>query len=196
MSIDWDELRQGLHNLRLSLSEDGAHGNAVQQQQILAERARNLAQRSASAADQQAQAQQVLEVVLAGVRYAFELKYLVEVLPWKPLTPVPGTPPWVLGMLLTRGRVVSCVDLLTFLGLPVMQLVEPTGIVVLADGDMEIGLPVQQVGSMERAPEDAVAARGQLPDKVQQMLLGVTPGGAFVLDAARLLADPKLPILG
>ena len=192
MKIDWDSVRRGLQDLRLSLDE-GEHRRAEQLQAQLAQRARAMA--PAPEDGTAPGALQVLEVVLAGVRYAFELKYLVAALPYTRLTPVPGTPPFVLGMLLEHGRVISCIDLLSFLGLPVQELTDPTGIVVLADGDMEIGLPVQQVGGMESLAACA-AAPGQWPDKVQQMLRGVTPGGAFLLDGARLLSSPDLSISG
>jgi purine-binding chemotaxis protein CheW len=194
MKIDWDSARRGLQELRLSLDQGGAHKSPARLRAQLAQRARALA---ASAEDGSAQgALQVLEVTLAGVRYAFELEYLVAALPWTRLTPVPGAPPFVLGMLLEHGRVISCIDLLSFLGLPVQELVDPTGIIVLADGDMEIGLPVQQVGGMQSLAGCSAVAPGQWSDKVRQMLLGVTPGGAFLMDGARLLSSPDLPVSG
>ena len=90
----------------------------AEQERILQERAKNLAREGP--ADQGARKQlDVVEFLLAYERYAIESHWVREVHPLKEITPLPGTPAFVLGIINVRGRIVSVVDLKAFFDLPV-----------------------------------------------------------------------------
>lgn len=48
---------------------------------------------------------------LGTTPYGVPIQHVQEVLPWEPVTPVPGTPDWVLGAREVRGQVIPVVDL-------------------------------------------------------------------------------------
>ena len=80
--------------------------------EILKARARALARESG--AGTVVQTIEVIEFLLAYERYAMELDHVREVFPLKEITPLPGTPPFVLGIINVRGQIVSVVDLKKF----------------------------------------------------------------------------------
>ena len=53
---------------------------------------------------------ELLEFRLARERYAVEVRYVREVYPLKDLTPLPSTPPFVLGVVNVRGRILPVLD--------------------------------------------------------------------------------------
>lgn len=57
---------------------------------------------------------------LAGARYAVSIRSVLELDRLSPITPVPNTPEFVLGVTNVRGDVVSVLDLRRLLGLPAL----------------------------------------------------------------------------
>src|SRR6476661_1276514 len=60
----------------------------------------------------------LLEFRLAHESYAVETRYVEAVVPLKDLTPLPCTPPFVLGIVNVRGRIVPVIDVRRFFDLP------------------------------------------------------------------------------
>ncbi len=77
---------------------------------ILRERAVHLARPTGSSTPQGALLE-LLEFRLASERYAVETRYVSEVHPLRDLTPLPGTPPFVRGIVNLRGRILPVYDL-------------------------------------------------------------------------------------
>src|ERR1700726_1698325 len=73
----------------------------------------------------------VLEFRLAQERYAIETRYVREVHPLKDLTPLPCTPPFVLGIVNVRGRIVPVFDLKKFFDLPDQGLTDLHRIILI-----------------------------------------------------------------
>src|ERR1700712_5225839 len=61
---------------------------------------------------------ELLEFSLAQERYAVENRFVREVCPLKELTPLPCTPPFLLGVVNVRGRILPVLDLKKFFDLP------------------------------------------------------------------------------
>lgn len=80
----------------------------------------------------------VLEFRLAEERYAVEIRHVSEVHPLKELTPLPGTPAFVLGVVNVRGRILPVVDLKKFFELPDEGLTDLHRI-ILVEGNGQIG---------------------------------------------------------
>src|SRR5882757_6299566 len=86
-------------------------------QEILRARARVLARPP----ERQAEAGAMLDLLefrLAQECYAVENRYVQEVCPLKELTPLPCTPPFLLGIVNVRGRILPVLDLKKFFDLP------------------------------------------------------------------------------
>jgi purine-binding chemotaxis protein CheW len=82
---------------------------------LLEERAERLARRGA--APQVAAAAPVLVLAVGAERFGLDLRHVAEVLPVAPPTPLPGSPPAVLGLRARGGRLHTVLDLATLLGI-------------------------------------------------------------------------------
>lgn len=127
--------------------------------------------------------------------YAIELEYLAEVVPLRHYTRLPSTPPFVLGIVSVRGRIVSVIDVGVFFELPRRGLSDLNYLVILHGQDQEFGLLTDRLLGLHRLPRDQLQT--QLPHLTgirASYLLGVSPQQWTVLDASRMLAAPALRI--
>ncbi|MDA8233186.1 MAG: chemotaxis protein CheW [Magnetospirillum sp.] len=76
-------------------------------------------------------AQQFVTLGIDREVFAVEVDVVREILDFRPLTKVPNTPPFVLGILDVRGRGVPVIELRAKLGLPSAEVTRQTRIVVL-----------------------------------------------------------------
>ena len=167
---------------------------AAEARGVLRERARNLARvRSAPVAAESML--EVLEFQLADERYAVESRYVGEVQPLRSLTPVPCTPAFILGIVNVRGRILPVLDLKRFFGLPQRGLTDLHRIILLGDGRCEFGLLADLGVGVRMIPRAAIQASPPAFAGIDSTyLLGVTADRLLVLDAAALLADPRLVV--
>jgi purine-binding chemotaxis protein CheW len=160
--------------------------------QILRARAKALA-RPSEHAPASASLLEILEFRLAQECYALETRYVHEVYPLKDLTPLPCTPPFVLGIVNVRGRILPVFDLKKFFDLPEQGVTDLHRIILLEDNGVELGLLADAVVGVRSIPADSV--QPSLPTLTgirSEYLKGVTAERLVVLDVARILADPKI----
>jgi purine-binding chemotaxis protein CheW len=165
-----------------------------QVERVLRERARALAR---PAADPLAPTDslELLEFRLAGERYAVETRFISEVQPLRDLTPLPGTPAFVLGIVNLRGRILPVYDLKKFFSLPEQGLTDLHRIVVINGHGLEIGLLADVVvGVRELAPGALSPALPTLSAIASAYLKGVSEERLVVLDLERLLLDPRIVV--
>src|SRR5688572_14220407 len=105
---------------------------------VLQERARRLGAKPTP--EQTAVTLDVIEFMLADERYAVESVFVREVCPLKDLTPLPGTPDFILGVVGIRGHILSIVDLRRFFDLPFKGLTDFNKVIVVSGDRMEFGL--------------------------------------------------------
>jgi len=144
---------------------------ADQEARLLERRARALARPVAPDADE-TPADTVLLVSLGSDRRTIAVAHVLDVTPFDALTPVPGTPPYVLGLTSRRGRVLAVCDLAPVLGLA--GPVTPREIVAVELGDVAFGIVVD-------------ASEGPLPQTAANRL-------APSLDLQALVAERRLEI--
>jgi purine-binding chemotaxis protein CheW len=160
--------------------------------QILRPRARALAQTSERPPITGASLE-LLEFRLAQERYALENRYVQEVCPLKGLTPLPCTPPFVLGVVNVRGRILPVFDLKRFFDLPATGLTNLHSIILVRGNDLELGLLADAIVGVRSLPADGLQPSLPTLTGVQgDYLKGVTAERLVVLDLARILADPKI----
>ena len=190
-AIDWREIHARLEKAKLALQQAGAPG-PEETERILSSRARALAQEGTRAHAPQ----DVLEIVaftVAGENYGVESAYVREVYALKALTRLPGTPPFVLGIVNLRGRILSVVDIKKFFDLPDKGLSDLNKLVILGNDAMTFGVladaieGIRQISLSELQPS-LPAPAGVRGDYVR----GVSGERLVVLAAERLLSDPKL----
>lgn len=138
---------------------------------------------------------EVLTFSLSGETYAVESGHVSLVMPLSQYTPLPGTPPHVLGIINVRGRVVSVLDLRVLLELPMGGLSDKNFLAILHGFGMEFGVLVDRVLGIDQIHRSSLQAEvANLSGIRAAYLLGVTPAQWTVLDGARLLSDPAMRI--
>ncbi|PWC42339.1 chemotaxis protein CheW [Azospirillum sp. TSO22-1] len=106
--IDWDEVRARLARQQAAL-EDAFAGRGPWADGMLRRRAMQLA---GDADDgRAADAMTVLVARGGAATYALEVKHLARILPLPRVTPVPGAPPELLGLIAAGGRVMRLFDI-------------------------------------------------------------------------------------
>ncbi len=99
---------------------------------------------------------EVLGVEVGGEQYGFEIGTVAEILLPRPVTPVPRTPRWVLGIASVRGTVLPVVDLAVRLGLAPRPPGRHNRIVVVRDGEERMGFRVDRVRGVVRLQREGV----------------------------------------
>jgi purine-binding chemotaxis protein CheW len=170
--------------------------------ETLKTRARALAGPTASPATGAATANEdagaVLEVVefrLASETYAIERALVRSVLPLKDLTPLPGTPSFVRGVVNVRGQIVPVIDIRKFFDLPEAGIADVHMIIIVHHQGVELGIDADAVTTVRAFPLSAIAP--SLPTLTgirAQYLKGVSRDHVVILDAAKILSDPKIVV--
>jgi purine-binding chemotaxis protein CheW len=170
--FDWERARERLERARLALDEQLSPEDELA---LLRERARVLA--TPVAGDEAGDRRDVVCFTLGGERFAVAAEHVIEALPLGEPTPVPGTPPFLLGVVNHRGRVLAVLDLRRQLvpeGDGTAELTETVAVHV--DG-MSFGIAAESVQESTR----------QRAETLEQALV-------TVLDLQTLAADPRLRI--
>ncbi|MGV3653195.1 MAG: chemotaxis protein CheW, partial [Noviherbaspirillum sp.] len=192
---DWQSLHERLERVRREverLTEPGPQWR----QEILRERALALARgggsgQAALAADaaDSADSLETIEFKAGGERYAVETAHVAHVHPMLPITPLPGVPVFIAGIVAPQGEVLAVVDLRSLLNLPLSGLAEPVAIIVLQGAGREFGILAEEIVGIARYRGDAMAGGPQGMAGIDPAYLkGVTPGRCAILDARQLLS--------
>jgi purine-binding chemotaxis protein CheW len=165
----------------------------TRRRKLLRERASLLAREPA--AEETGERFEVVEFLLGRERYGIETSYIREVCPLREVTPLPGTPPFVLGIMNLRGEILSVLDIRTFFGLG-----RPAGspldkVIVLRGAAMEFGILADEVIGVRTVP--ALEVQGSLATLTgirADYLKGVTGDHLVLLDAGKLLSDRRIVV--
>ena len=136
---------------------------------------------------------ELLEFRLASERYAVESRLVQEVHPLRDLTPVPCTPPFVLGIVNVHGRILPVLDLKKFFDLPERGLTDLHRIILVRGNDLELGLLADVIVGVRSVEADSL--QPSLPTLTgirADFLKGVSDERLVVLDLDRILLDPKI----
>ncbi|MEM7078515.1 MAG: chemotaxis protein CheW [Pseudomonadota bacterium] len=101
---------------------------------------------------------QGLGFLVGGVRLVSKLGEVVELLQMPRLTPLPSVKPWLLGVANVRGRLVPVVDLHAYLDMPTTLPMNHWRVLVVEDGDLIVGLLVEQSLGIQHFLEDSYEA--------------------------------------
>lgn len=152
-------------------------------------------------------------------QYAFETAQVREVFPVTDASQIamlPGTPPWVRGILNVRGRILAVLDLQQLFGLPAQETTsgapvlilrseliaeanwqaenaDPTDEALVAAGD--VALATNGVAGVHIVPRTHLETGHALDGTPgARYLRGLTQDGVALLDAALLLSDVQLNV--
>lgn len=130
---------------------------------------------------------------LATETYGIESAFVQETYPLNDITPLPGVPPFVLGIAKVHGQILSVVDLKKFFEIPESGLGQLNTLVVLCSEQMSFGILADEIlglysieaGTIQKAPP-TVSGIGS------EYLRGVTPEHMIILDAQKILSDERI----
>ncbi|WP_337266973.1 chemotaxis protein CheW [Oryzifoliimicrobium ureilyticus] len=92
-----------------------------------------------------------LEIVsfhLGEQEFCIDIMAIREIRGWAPVTPMPHTPPYVLGLINLRGAVIPVIDMACRLGMRMTEPSERAAIIVTDIRGKLVGLLVEQVSDM------------------------------------------------
>jgi purine-binding chemotaxis protein CheW len=138
---------------------------------------------------------EVVEFLLAGEHYAVETIAVREVYPLRDITPLPCTPPFVLGIVNVRGQVLAVMDLRRFFDLPLSGITDLNKVIILQSPQIAAGILADSIAGVRSVPLKTL--QPPLPTMTgvrAQYLHGVSGDGLIVLDAAKLLNDERIVV--
>jgi len=192
-TVDWSEIYRRLEAVRERLFS-GWTPSAEKAKAILQERARMLAQETASS-EADGEYLEIIEFSLAYEKYGIETTFVREVHPLRDLTILPGTPPFVLGIINVRGRILSVLDLKRFFDLPKKGLSELNKVVVVHFGLMEFGIVADEIVGVRRIRTDSLQPTVPTMTGIrEEYLRGLTPERTVLVDVQKLLQDKKIVV--
>jgi purine-binding chemotaxis protein CheW len=136
---------------------------------------------------------EILEFTLGHERYAFRTSFVREVFSLAEITPLPGLPSYVLGVVNVRGRILSVMDIRRLLEFGNVGLTNLNKAIILHHADMELAVLADEVAGVYAV--DADEGQRTLPTlsgNREEYLEGVTKDRVVVLDAEKLLASKDL----
>jgi len=159
---------------------------------ILKARARELSREQGKAVDERGFLE-IIQFRMASETYGVESAYVREVYPLKDFTPLPGVPPFVVGIVNVRGQILSVIDLKKFFNLPDKGLGDLNKVIILRDDRMEFGILADAILGVGQVSIDAIRA---LPLTVSEIgaeyMKGVTADRVIILDAEKILRDEQI----
>lgn len=178
-TIDFEALLRRLDDAERDLAgadEDGARRRAV-----LEERARLIA---GTRDDHHEETVAVLAFSVGGERYAVDIGAVAQVLEAKGLSPLPAAPPWLLGAMVARTRVVPVLDLRQLLGLEGGGMSDLAKVVVAERGGEAFGLAVETLEGRIEVPRAGLSPAGASDGP----FIWIAPDRLALLDLERLAA--------
>jgi len=133
---------------------------------------------------------ELLACQLDRARYAIPVERVREIVRMRPITPIPRTPDWLLGVISLRGEVVQVVDLRLSLGVAAAPAARGTRIVVLhGDDDRVAGVLVDEVREVLRLHPDEISPAASSGLSVVSEVARKGSDFVSILDLDKVLGD-------
>jgi len=192
MRRDREKLHRHLEEIRERL-EPGYRVPEAEKERVLRARARMMSR--APAEEKDGERISVLEFFLTRERYAAEMKYVRETYPLRSLCHLPGTPPFVVGIINIRGQILSVVDIKKLFDLPERGITNLNRVLVVQSGANIFGILADEVaGIREVEIRDLQPPISTLSGPQEEYIKGITSERLIVLNMESMLSDKRLVI--
>lgn len=190
--LDWAELRRRLDASNAAVQRR-LTPSPEEKRKILRARARRLATTGKAEVTAPHSLLEVVEFVLGPEHYGIESCHIREIHPLSEFTPLPCTPPFVLGLVNVRGQILSIIDIKKLFDLPERGLTDLNKVIIVHANHMEVGILADaMVGVRPIAQEELHPALPTLTGIRAEYLKGITKDPMMVLDAEKILSDEKI----
>jgi purine-binding chemotaxis protein CheW len=193
-ATDWSEFHRRLETSR-SVLQQRLSPSVEQRRTILRARARLLAQEEKADQELFESPLEVVEFLLASEHYGIELTHIREIHALSELTPLPGTPAFVMGLANVRGQILSVIDIKKFFGLPEKGLTDLNKVIVVRTQQMELGILADAVlGVRAIGLGELQTSLPTLTGIRAEYLRGITKDPLVVLDVEKILSHEKIVV--
>lgn len=135
----------------------------------------------------------LVEFNLSDETYGIELQYIREIYALKELTPLPGVPPFIPGIINVRGTIVSVVDLKQFFGLAETTGTNRKQVIILCSQNMEFGVIADRIIGVRKLPKSDIQPPIPTLSGIRaRYLKGIIDGKTAILDGRKLLEDEQM----
>ena len=139
---------------------------------------------------------QYVEFSLYSQKYAFKERFVSEVLTLKEITPIPGTPSFVLGVMNIRGKILSVINIHKLFNLPDKGLTELNKVIILENENNYFGVIADSIlgirdVDLSTVPPPPVNSFGPLE---MEFVYGILPDGLVLLKGRKMLISTTLII--
>jgi len=147
------------------------------------------------AIDTQNETTQWVKFSLSGESYGIRVLKVQEIQRYSEISPIPGAPSYVLGIINLRGDVISVLNTREKFGLPELEVTDDTRIVILEVGTQVIGILVDSVAeviSLQESDVDVAPNVGN--DETAKFIDGVSNKGGellILLNAEKILNEEE-----
>jgi purine-binding chemotaxis protein CheW len=161
------------------------------EQEILRRRAQRVSQRSQES--EAATRVEVLQVRMGGERYALPVEAVLAVYEHSDITPLPGAPEHIAGMVNLRGNLMVVLNPAAMLNIPASQGSDNHTLIIVTNQEFSVALCVQETGDVTAIDRDHLATPSGLVENVASThLTGILPDGTSLLNVVSLLNDAAL----
>ncbi|MCB1784844.1 MAG: chemotaxis protein CheW [Chromatiaceae bacterium] len=138
---------------------------------------------------------QLVTFRLKDETYGINVMQVQEVLRVSEIAPVPGAPPFVLGIINLRGNVVTVVDTRTRFGLPTTERDDASRIVIIESEQQVVGILVDSVAEVVELRQSAIDAAPNIGnEESSRYIQGVASRDEdllIVVDLNKLLSEEE-----
>lgn len=129
-----------------------------------------------------------LEFLLSDEKYAINSIFVSEVIYINELTKLPCTPPFIMGLINVRGKVLSVIDIKTFFNIPGKGITNLNKVIIVKHNDIEIGILADDILGNSNIQIDSLQTKVTTITEVNDnFIIGVTDNRVVVLDIKKLL---------
>jgi purine-binding chemotaxis protein CheW len=133
---------------------------------------------------------QIVNFVIGEVNYGVPVEQVREVRDMQAVTPVPGAPPYVVGVTNLRGQIITIVDFRKRLGLPSKSGGVNEKIIIVEMGEYAVGVVVDEVTDVLTIPWKDIERHMEVATTMTDCVIGIGKIAdklIVILDLARLI---------
>ncbi len=138
---------------------------------------------------------QYVVFVLSQQRFAFEVDFVEEVFQIKSILPVPGTPPYVVGIASLRGALISIIDLKHLCNLHEKAVMGSDKTLIVRTDSLRVGVMTDDVVGLDFIPDAEVQKETNILCHIEHRFVsGIARDGTVILNCEALFSMETLDV--